>query len=134
VEEVPNAKTWSFLPFEVLFDSLRQSALVGVRDMGMSHRQVSLQSEDYCLDVRWDNDARVEGGSIVGQLISSDAEPVCDVPVMLVAGGRVVDRSTTSEFGEFQAEGLPSEALEVYVLVGEDSCISVVLDEGKEIA
>ncbi len=45
-EETPNAKTWRFLSLEVLFDSLMQPAMMGVRDMGMSHRQVSFQAED----------------------------------------------------------------------------------------
>jgi hypothetical protein len=124
-EEIPNAKTWRFLSLETLFDSLMQPAMTGVRDMGMSHRQVSFQAEDYYLDVRWESDT----GVLVGQLAGQGGEAAApNVPVMMVAGGRIVERTTTSDLGEFQADGLPNESLELFVLVGEDACIAVSLD------
>lgn len=132
-EEIPDAR-WRFLNIDVLFDSLRQPAMMGVRDLGMSHRQISLKAEAFMVDVRWEHERANDSGSLVGQLMNEDAtQPVPDIPVLMVSDGRIVGRSVTNDLGEFQGSSLPNQALDLYVLVGEDTCITVALEENDTI-
>ena len=134
---IPDASGWRFLSFEVLFDSLTQPLMAGTRDMQASHRQVAFQAGDYHLDLRWDRE--VEPGhlaagrsALVGQLLNL-AEPMAETPVMVIANGEVLDRSVTSELGEFHAEGLPNQTLSLYVLVDDHACLAVTLDDDDDL-
>lgn len=129
-EEVPSSSIWSFLPFDVTFDSLREPALAGMRDMQTSFRQLSFASEGYTVDVRMDHGTEPRSTVVVGHVLRRPARPVADIPVLVTAGGKIVERSVTSEFGEFQADGLPRE-VELYVLVGSETCLRLPLEQGE---
>ena len=127
--EVPDASVWRFLPFRVAFDSLCSPALAGTRDLHSSYRQVQFQTDEYALDVRLEHSPGPQGTAVVGQILKLGDEPVAmaEIPVLVAAEGRIVERSLTSRFGEFHAEDLPKSPLHLYALVGEDSCIAVPL-------
>ncbi len=125
-EDSTRSSAWRFLPFELIFDSLRQPAMAGTRNSPASSRHLSFQAEDYTIDVRLEQD--VQGVALTGQLLrTAGTVPVSETPVLVLAGGQIVERSLTSTFGEFQAEGLPEEDLKLYVLTQLGSCIAIPL-------
>ncbi len=73
---------------------------------------------------------------VVGQLLRHGPEPrpVPEVPVLMLSERRVVGRSLTTRFGEFQADGLPPGPLDLCLLVGPEECIDVPLGAYSEAA
>ena len=130
--ETPADSTlWRFLPVRITFDSLLQPAPAGTRDLYPAFRQLSFKADDFTVDVRLEPDADPRGTAVVGQVLESRGEPrpVARVPVLVTAGGKIVGRSLTSRFGEFHAEELPKERLDLFVLVGPETCIAVPLEQ-----
>jgi len=117
-----------YLPFTVAFDSLRQPAAVGTRDLQASDRQMIFDAESYRVDVRMEHETSPPSTVLVGELLRG-ARPVPRVPVMVLAGDRVVGRSLTGKFGEFQAEGLPADPLRLCLLLDDEQCIDLPLGE-----
>lgn len=132
--EAPGSSLWRFLPVELTFDNLRQPALAGTRDLQASSRQLSFRAEDYTVDLRLEPDEAPRTTALVGQLVRRwrGSRPVTRTPVLVAANGEIVDTSTTNRFGEFQAAGLPREPLDLYLLVGEDTCIRLPLDQDPD--
>ena len=132
--DLPSSSVWKFLPFEVTFDSLLEPALAGTRDLQASVRQLSFKSQGYTVDLRIDQDVDPRNNVVVGHVLAGEKgpRPVAKVPVLVAADGQVVERSLTSDFGEFQAEGLPRKDLDLYVLVDEDTCIKLPIGEAGE--
>lgn len=125
------------LPFTITFDSLRQPAPVGTRNLQGADRQLSLEAEDFKVDLRLEHDTDPNSTVVVGQVVrrrmddpEAEAEPVTNLPVLAVEGGRIVGRSSTGSFGEFQAEGLPNDTLSLCFLVGPEECIELPLGAG----
>lgn len=133
-EAAPEASAWRFLPFRIAFDSFRSPALAGTRDLHPTYRQVQFQTDEYALDVRLELVPGSEGNAVTGQVLKlgDKPAPVAEIPVLVASEGRVVERSLTSRFGEFHAEGLPKTTLHLYALVGNDSCIAVPLETEEE--
>lgn len=122
---------WRFLPVVLIFDSLLEPARAGTRDLFASFRQLSFRADDYTVDVRLEPEADPGGTAVVGQVLESHGEtrPVASVPVLVTADGRIVGRAVTSRFGEFHAERLPKKRLDLFVLVGPETCVSVPLEQ-----
>lgn len=131
-EDVPGASRWSFLPLELAFDSLREPALAGTRDMQASFRQLSFKSQDYQVDLRLEPEGDPAGAVMVGQVLQhgDSPTPVVEAPVLVTSEGKIVERAVTSRFGEFHAEGLPQTALELYVLLDDDRSLRVPIEPG----
>lgn len=136
-EEVSRSSLWRYLPFEVSFDSLREPALAGTRDLSPSFRQLSFKAEGFTVDVRWDQEAEPRTAVVVGQVLERPAEglggprPAALIPVLVTSSdGEIAGHSVTSELGEFHAAGLPDGDLELHVLVGPETCIRLPLDQG----
>jgi hypothetical protein len=117
-----------YLPFTVAFDSFHQPAAVGTRDLQASDRQMIFDAASYRVDVRMEHETNPPSTVLVGELLRG-ARPVPRVPVMVLAGDRVVGRSLTGRFGEFQAEGLPADPLRLCLLLDDEECIDLPLGE-----
>ncbi len=91
---------------ELLFDSARIPLPVGVRSSGAALRQLLYAAGDYRIDVRIETQADADKVSVVGQVLNSDDpdDLVGMVPVTLVRAGKVLSKSFTSPFGEFDVE------------------------------
>jgi hypothetical protein len=118
-----------YLPFEIIFDSLLQPAAMGTRNLHASDRQFVFEAADYTVEVRIEQEADPISAVLVGELLRNHQglEPVPHVPVLVTSGSRIVARSNTGRFGEFQAEGLPTEHLSLALMVGEHECIQLPL-------
>lgn len=119
------------LPFKIAFDSFLQPAAAGTRDIQARDRQLVVHADPYRVDLRLEQESE-QSSVVVGQLLRDGIHPMSDVPVLLLAGGRVVGRSTTSEFGEFQAEGLPRQPLKLCLLIESDKNLEVPLATPEE--
>ena len=140
-DETGLGKLLRYLPFSITFDSFAEPALAGTRSLQGADRRLSVEAEAYKIDLRVEHDTEPQSTVVVGQLLRrspgaeregtewTDAEdPMQDIPVLALEAGRIVGRSKTGRFGEFQAEGLPNEALSLCLLVGTDECIELPLD------
>lgn len=116
---------WRRLSFEVVFDSQLHPAAEGTRELQAWDRQVIYRSDDYTVDVRLEYET--DGTVLVGEILR-DSRPLPEVPVLVVADQRIVARSLSSEFGEFQAEDLPRDSLSLSLLVGSDERIDLPLE------
>jgi hypothetical protein len=120
----------NFLPFSVTYDSLLQAAPAGTRDLSSSHQRIaSFEARDFVVHVRLEQETNPHSQVVVGQLLRHDPEPrpVPEIPVLVLSDKRVVGRSLTSRFGEFQADGLPPDPLDLCLLVGPEDCIDIPL-------
>ncbi len=118
------------LPFTVVADTLLHGAAAGARDLQSPYRHIVFEAEGYSIDVRLEREAEPAGTVVLGQLLHHGEEvgPVREVPVLMLADERIVGRTTTGEFGEFQAEGLPGEPLDLCLLVGSEQCLQLPLE------
>lgn len=117
-----------FLPWRVTFDS-REAAHAGTRDLAADHRITSFSARDFSVHVKIEHETSPHSQVVVGQLLHHGPEPrpAPNVPVLMLSRGRVVGRSLTSRFGEFQAESLPPDPLDLCLLVGAEECIDIPL-------
>lgn len=90
----------------VLFDSFRSPLLLGVRSAGNTPQQVLYGAGTYRIDVRIEPQMDSEKVILVGQVLNSanPDERLANVSVTLSKGKKVLAKSTTSQFGEFQIE------------------------------
>jgi len=118
-----------YLPFSITFDSQHQPAPVGTRDIQSANRQLIFKAEDFTVDVQLEHESDPPTTVVVGQLLRcrGTTRPVPEVPVFVVSGDRIVGRSLTGRFGEFQAEGLPRDALDLCLVVAETKCLKLPL-------
>ncbi len=118
------------LPFKVVADSLHQTAGAGARDLHSSYRHIVFEAEGYSVDVRLEHEREPAGTVVLGQLMRHGGEvrPVKEVPVLLVTDDKIVGRGLTGEFGEFHAEGLPDEPMDLCILVGAERCLELPLE------
>jgi hypothetical protein len=118
------------LPFKVVADSLHQAAGAGARDVQSYYRHIVFEAEGYSVDVRLEHEREPAGTVVLGQLMRHGGEvgPVNEVPILLVARDKIVGRGLTGEFGEFHAEGLPIEPMDLCLLVGSEQCLELPLE------
>jgi len=90
----------------LLFDSLRQPQLAGVRSADSSIRQLLYEAEEFHVDLRIEPQEDIRKVAVVGQVLNaSNPEENCEqVPVMLFRQGKPRAEATTNRFGEFRLE------------------------------
>lgn len=125
-----SASSWRFVPADLVFDSFLHAAGVGTRDLCSSHQRiVSFRAGEFSIHVRLEHETIPHSQILVGQLLrhAPEPRPVIEVPVLVLAADKVVGRSLTSRFGEFQADGLPPDPLVLCLLVEPERWIEVSL-------
>lgn len=130
-----SASSSRFLPAELTFDSSLHAAGVGTRDLGSSHQRIaSYRAGELSVHLRLEYETITHSQVLVGQLLrhAPELRPVAEVPVLVLAAGKVVGRSLTRRFGEFQADGLPPEPLELCLLVEPERWVEVSLGSLSE--
>jgi len=121
------------LPFRIVFDSLGQGAVAGVRGSQASDRHVVVEAGDFVVDVRFEPGepsrfGGAPGAAVTGQVLRRQgSRPLAEAPVLILAGDEAVGASLTSDSGEFQADGLPDGPLDLWVRVGRDQSIDFPL-------
>lgn len=119
-----------YLPFSIDFDSLREPALVGTRNLHADDRQLRVSTEGYSVELRVERGTEADSTVVVGQLLEGDAtaaKPAAEIPVLAIHSGRIVSRTCTGSFGEFHAERLPNDASNLCFLVEGQKCLEFPL-------
>ena len=110
------------------FDSLLSPGLAGSRSLHSSSRHLVFYSQNFALDLRMDYERSIRDVVVVGQLLSRDWGPLCDVPAYLVSGEKVISHSTTGRLGEFHMECRPLGPMHLQLVVNDEELIDVELD------
>lgn len=121
-----------FLVPTIDFDSLRDALPVGTRDLQPSYRQLVARAGTYTVDLRLEHESEARSTVVVGQVLDS-CRPLAEVPVLVLLENRIVARATTNDFGEFQVETLSEPALSLGVLVDDEVCLEIDLDDGSSL-
>lgn len=105
----------------VLFDSLSQPLLAGVRSSAATARQVVYEAEGLTVDLRFDRVVPSGKVSAVGQILDSriPRERVSGAPVVVwTENGQLVATTTANSYGEFQLEFEAQDDLRLTARVG----------------
>lgn len=112
------------------FDSFAQALPAGIRSGGAMARQMVYEADGLTIDLRIDKHANSKALSIVGQVLDARTLRLAHeaVPVALLnRQGEPLQRTATSQFGEFHLE-VPAEAemqLAIEVASGRTVCITL---------
>jgi hypothetical protein len=111
----PEAQTFAGM----IFDSALQPVTMGLRSARAATRQVVYEAEGLTVDLRFE---RKQPGNVVsacGQVLDNDA-PLSwlgNAAIVLCTGeGRMITRTETNEYGEFQFEFEPQDQLRMSVV------------------
>lgn len=113
------AEEWSLA--NVLFDSVSQPLLAGVRSSAAVARQVVYEAEGLTVDLRFDVVVPSGKVSAVGQILDSQKphELLTGAPVVVwTEDGRLVATTTANGYGEFQLEFEAQDDLRLTARVG----------------
>src|SRR5262249_17739290 len=93
----------------LVFDSLWQPALAGVRSTAGTPRQVLYRTGEFAIEMRLEPEPVSERVNIAGQLSRADGEAGALVEVAVVVSGAKgkVAETVTNRFGEFQLTVIP---------------------------
>ncbi len=119
---VPKRSLLRRLVCSVTFDSLLQPAPAGTRNLAADHRQLFMEAGGYRVDLQLEHELEPSSTVAVGQVMSATNvhRDFSRIPVLIFSGENQISQTLTSPHGEFQFEGLPREALELCMVIGED--------------
>jgi hypothetical protein len=111
----------------LVFDSLREPQLAGVRTTGASPRQLLYKAGRYTIKVQIEPAASPRGLSIVGQILDEQdpAGVLRDIAVAALRGTRTLDTTLTNQLGEFHLEPDATDKLQLSVDVPEIGTFAV---------
>ncbi len=103
----------------IVFDSAIQPLAAGLRAARAATRQVIYEAEGLTVDLRFERKQQGNTVSACGQVLDKEA-PLCwlnNAAILLCTHeGRMVTRTETNEYGEFQFEFEPQEQLRMSVV------------------
>lgn len=101
------------------YDSSLDLHPVGARSSRAANRQMMYLAGDFCLDLRFDRERDSLTIVLVGQVAdqSNPASKMGELPVLLIAGKKVVKETSSNDFGEFTIEYTPRRNLRLCVPV-----------------
>ncbi len=113
----------------LVFDSLRQPQLEGVRSTSVAPRHYVYQAGSVLVDIWLE---RVSGStplSLTGQVLekSKDSQAVKDMDVRLRMGDAEIASTTTNQFGEFHLEIPPSTGSDAQLTIGGERKVAVLI-------
>lgn len=114
----------------LVFDSLWQPALVGVRSAGSTPRQVLYRAGEIAIEMRLEPEVNSERVNVAGQVSNSDleGEGIANVVVVISNGEQRIAETSTNRFGEFQLGFLPDEGHQISFGMAKGRDISIPLD------
>ena len=119
----------------LLFDSAQSLVASGVRSTSTVARQVLYGVDPYRIDLRMEPLMDSEKVSIVGQVLNSadPANRAGDMPVVLWKGRKVLAKSRTNGFGEFQVECELESDLQLQLTLPTGADVSIPLIEPNRV-
>jgi hypothetical protein len=116
---------------QLVFDSLMQPQMAGVRGTMSGPRQLLYRAGPIVIDMRLEERAGGDRHSLVGQVLSSEnsEEGMNEMPVHLLCGRSEIAKTRTNLFGEFQLEYEKAKDLQVFLELTQDKDVFIPLDE-----
>lgn len=114
----------------LVFDSLWQPAVAGLRAASVAPRQVLYKAGDLAIEMRMEPEPLSERISIAGQIYNTaqQGEGLADVLVVVRSNTSIVAEARTNRFGEFQLSFVPDEGLRIAFVVVKNRDLSIPLD------
>jgi hypothetical protein len=115
---------------QLVFDSLTQPQLAGVRGTMSGARQLLYRAGPVVIDMRLE-ERENDRHSLVGQVLSSEnsEEGMNEMPVHLLCGRSEIANTRTNLFGEFQLEYDTAKDLQVFLELSQSKDVFIPLDE-----
>jgi hypothetical protein len=117
----------------LVFDSLLQPSRAGVRSAGPSPRHLLYKAGRYTIKLRVEP-TEAERMTIAGQILDDHQPPaaVQDIAVLVLRGGKTLDRTLTNQLGEFVLEPDAAGNLRLCVGVAEIGTFTVQAEDEAE--
>ncbi len=116
----------------LIFDSLRQPQLEGVRATGVAPRHYVYQAGTMLVDVWMEPAPGMDAVNLTGQILekSKPTQSIVDIKVRLKVGDLEIASTKTNQFGEFHLETLPIASPDVQLTIGDEPKITVLIPLG----
>ena len=113
----------------LVFDSLWQPAVSGVRSASTTPRQVLFRAGEVEIEMRIEPEPLSERVNIAGQVhkVAQQGAEMAEILVHISKGKEVIAETKTNRFGEFQVSFVPDAGLQVWFGVGKGRDLSVPL-------
>jgi hypothetical protein len=111
---------------KLVFDSLWQPAMAGVRSTLSAPRQVLYRAGDFAVEMRIEPEPNSERVNIAGQVSKANPQTqgLVKIPVIVSSPKGKLSDTRTNDFGEFQIAVVPSAGL----------CISFEVEKEREVS
>jgi|GEM_PF-1786761 len=121
----------------LMYDSFFDLQPAGARSLplGCGSRMLLFRAGEYSVDLRLEAEPEHPSWTLVGQLSNDDnpADEMANLPVLVMAGKKVVGKTFSNEFGEFVLPDLPRQRLHLCVpLASEGQQIDLALNRFHE--
>jgi len=119
------------------YDSMLDLQPAGARSLplGCGTRMLLFRAGEYSVDLRLEAEPEHVNWTLVGQLSNDDnpSDEMSNLPVLVMAGKKVVGKTFSNEFGEFILPDLPRQRLHLCVpLAAEGQQIDLALNRFQE--
>ncbi len=116
----------------LVFDSLRQPQLEGVRSTGVAPRHYVYQAGSVLVDVWMERAGNAMPLSLTGQVLekSKDSQAVKEMDIKLRVGDADIAATKTNQFGEFHLEIPTTIGSDVQLTIGDERRIAVLIPMG----
>jgi hypothetical protein len=130
VASAPKRAKRTFEIPRLVFDSLWQPALAGVRSAAGAPRQVMYRAGEISIEMRLEPEPNSERVNIAGQVTKSVAsgDGVEGAAVVISSVLEKIAETSTNSFGEFQLSFLPEDGLQISFVIAKGKDISIPLD------
>jgi hypothetical protein len=121
----------------LMYDSMFDLQPAGARSLplGCGSRMLLFRAGEYSVDLRLEAEPEHPNWTLVGQLSNDDnpSDDMANLPVLVMAGKKVVGKTFSNEFGEFILPDLPRQRLRLCVpLAAEGQQIDLALNRFHE--
>jgi hypothetical protein len=115
----------------VLFDSLREPALAGVRSSMKSSRQITVEAEPFVVDLQLESDSVQQRILLTGQVLKShDAQTTINgADIVLLSADNFLQKTKANELGEFYLDFGREQNLRLFINIPGERAIGIVLPD-----
>jgi hypothetical protein len=134
-EVMHRQQTQDYAPGNLIFDSLSQPAMAGIRAGGVSARQVVYEADGLTVDMRMDRQPRSSRVCVVGQVLAKGASQLSldgATVILWTEKGEPIVAVKTTTFGEFQLDCEPQNHLRLSIEVSGRRPVRIPLANLKE--
>lgn len=115
----------------VVFDSLLQPALAGVRSSSRRSRQLTVESGPFVVDLQLEADPAHRQILITGQILanSNSGARVGGAEIVLLSPDKIVQKATANELGEFHMDSGQGSNLRLFIDIRGERAVGIILPE-----